>query len=119
MTSRDKRRGTAVVGPFRVADPRWGMARLPLLPDDDPAPGEPVDPVTAEGMYLSSELHTASSPEHVQRGRITTRAYQVRARRRTTPQGVFAAVAEIDIGDGEARLVLGSQRHTRSYPNPA
>lgn len=119
MTSGDKRRGTAVVGPFRVADPRWGMARLPLLPDDDPAPGEPVDPVTAEGMFLSSELHTASSPEHVQRGRITTRAYQVRARRRTTPQGVFAAVAEIDIGDGEARLVLGSQRHTRSYPNPA
>jgi thiopeptide-type bacteriocin biosynthesis protein len=95
------------------------MARLPLLPNDDPAPGEPVDPVTAEGMFLSSELHTVSAPEHAQRRRITTRAYQIRARRRTTPQGVFAAVAEIDIGDGEARLVLGFQRHTRSYPNPA
>jgi thiopeptide-type bacteriocin biosynthesis protein len=95
------------------------MARFPLLPDDDPAPGEPVDPVTAEGMYLSSELHTASAPAHAQRRHITTRAYQIRARRRTTPQGVFAAVAEIDIGDGEARLVLSSQHHTHSYPNPA
>lgn len=118
MTSRGKRRGTAVVGPFRVADPRRGMARLPLLPEGDPAPGEPVDPITAEGIFLSSELHIASSPEHAQQRRATTRAYQIRTRRRTTPQGVFAAVAEINTREEEVQLVMGPQRRTRSYPNP-
>lgn len=103
---------------FRVADFGLGMARLPVLPDIDPAPDEEVDPITAEGMFLSSELHVASSPEHAQRRRATTRAYQIRARRRTTPQGVFAAVAEIGIGDGKPAMFVGPRLWTRSYPDP-
>lgn len=117
MTDRDMPGGMTMAEPFRIADPTRGMARLPLLPEGDPAPGEPVDPITAEGMFLSCGIEPASSPELTGRRRLTERAYQIRMRRRTTPQGVFAAVAEISYGD-HACLVIGSQRRTISYPNP-
>lgn len=108
----------ASTGPFRVGDARLGMARVPMLPDDDPPPQGFAEPVVAEGMYLSSEVHADTSPEDIERRRATTRAFQIRARRRTTPQGVFAAVADLEITDTTTSLTVGDVR-TRSYPSPA
>lgn len=117
MSSHDRRRGTAFTTPFRVADARWGMARVPVLPYDDPDPGAPVEPVVAEGMFLSSDIHADSSPERVARRHATVRAFQIRARRRATPQGVFAAVSELEIADTGDDLTVRTGR-VRSYPNP-
>jgi thiopeptide-type bacteriocin biosynthesis protein len=94
------------------------MARVPVLPDDDPAPQGCAEPVVAEGMFLSSDVHSDTSPDDIERRRATTRAFQIRARRRTTPQGVFAAVAGLEITDAATSLTVGDVR-TRSYPSPA
>ncbi|MGH3160213.1 MAG: lantibiotic dehydratase [Streptosporangiaceae bacterium] len=118
MSGRSRLPGTASTAPFRVGNARLGMARVPVLPDDDPAPHTGAEPVVAEGMFLSSEVHADTSPEDVERRLATTRAFQIRARRRTTPQGVFAAVADLQITDAATSLTVGDVR-TRSYPSPA
>jgi hypothetical protein len=117
VTKQDGRRGTVLPAPFRVADARWGMARVPVLPHDDLEPGGQVEPVVAEGVFLCSDIHALSSPGRAGRWRATTRAFQIRARRRTTPQGVFAAAAELEVGDGRFCLTVHIGR-VRSYPNP-
>ncbi|HEX5494126.1 MAG TPA: lantibiotic dehydratase [Mycobacteriales bacterium] len=116
VTGHSGRRGMAISTPFRVGDPRQGMARVPLLPDEDPEPEAP-EPVVAEGMFISSEVNADSSPERAGRRRVTARAYQIRARRRTTPQGVFAAVAELRVADIGTVLTVGDIQ-ARSYPSP-
>lgn len=118
MSGRSRLPGTVSTAPFRVGDARLGMARVPVLPDDGPAPQGFAEPVVAEGMFLSSEVHADTSPEHIERRRATTRAFQIRARRRTTPQGVFAAVADLEITDAATSLTVGDVR-ARSYPSPA
>ncbi len=117
MNGRSQMRGTALTTPFRVGDVRRGMARVPLLPDDDPDPDAPVERVVAEGMFLSSEMNPDTSSERIERRHATARAYQIRARRRTTPQGVFAAVADLEIADTGTDLIVDGI-HARSYPSP-
>lgn len=90
------------------------MARIPMLPDGPP--GDSVEPVVAEGIFLSSELDADASAANHERQRATIRAFQIRARQRTTPQGVFAAVAELRFDEGSPSI--GAGRRTRTYPNP-
>lgn len=108
----------AVIGWFRPADPQWGLARLALLPEVGNVPDEPLDPITAEGILLSSDLYLKSGSTTSRRRRLTERAYQARARHRTTPQGVFAAVAELDVDPNRTCLRMGRRQCTRSYPSP-
>lgn len=123
MRGRSQIRGTALTTPFRAVDPRWGTARVPLLPDDVPDAAADsdasVDPVVAEGMFLSSEMDadTDTSAERLERRHATARAFGIRARRRTTPQGVFAAVADLEIAEVGSDLTVGGIR-ARSYPSP-
>ncbi|WP_244409074.1 lantibiotic dehydratase [Stackebrandtia nassauensis] len=117
MTSHSTRRGTAFTTPFRVADPRSGLARLPLL-HNDPSPNTSIDPVVAEGMFLCSEIHADVSPDSAEQRRATERAFDIRARRRTTPQGVFAGVTELDINVAASTLSVRTEHKVRSYPNP-
>lgn len=118
VTGRGRRRGGANFGLFRVADATLGMARLPLLAADHPGSDASMEPVVAEGVFLFSQLHAGSSPERVERRRATMRAYQIRARTRPTPQGVFAGAAELKITETESVLALGAKHEARSYPNP-
>ncbi|WP_280101485.1 lantibiotic dehydratase [Stackebrandtia nassauensis] len=113
-----KRGGAAGTGPFRLADPRFGLARLALLPDNDPGPATPTDPVVVEGMFLSSEVDADTAPDHADRRLATQRAFDIRARRRTTPQSVFAAVADVEFTDASPDLAIGTAHRVRTYPNP-
>lgn len=116
MTSRNARRGAAYTGLFRVADPSRGMARIPLLPYDLET-GEGTNQIVTEGMHLCSDMRHDASIENEERRRATARAFEIRTGRRTTPQGVFAAVAELTFTDGAAHLAMGATR-ARSFPSP-
>jgi thiopeptide-type bacteriocin biosynthesis domain len=117
VTGQEARRETALSAPFRVADASRGMARVPMLPHDDPEPDGQLEPVVAEGIFLCSDIRALSPPGQAERRRATTRAFQIRARRRTTPQGVFAAAVELQVDDGGLDLTVRTGP-VRSYPNP-
>lgn len=92
------------------------LARLPLLPakgDEDHG-----DDLLREGMFLASrslgEDHTPGARAH-----HTMRAYELRARGRPTPHGVFAGVAVADVVNGPACLQVGAGHRARSNPSAA
>ena len=51
--------------------------------------------------------------------RETVRAYEIRARFRPTPHGVFAGVADVRFTDNTGELGLGGNHRARSAPSPA
>jgi thiopeptide-type bacteriocin biosynthesis protein len=89
------------------------LARLPLLPTD----GD-VDGLLDEGIFLASR-HVDVEEASTDRARQTRRAYELRARWRPTPQGVFAGVALADVVDGPGRLCVGDRHRARTHPSAA
>ncbi|MDH6107949.1 lantibiotic dehydratase [Kitasatospora sp. MAP12-44] len=92
-----------------VPDP-VALARLPLLAADSPKAGGLI----TEGLFLASrDLDGAAG------GALARAAYELRARTRTTPNGVWAAAATAHLVPGEPVLLLGEQHRCATLPNPA
>ncbi len=100
------------------------LARVPLLPAAgyDGRAGA-VDPLLAEGMFLASRPVSAAAAAGCRAGdgrlAATVRAYELRARFRPTPHGVFAGVAAAAVGGDAADLCLGGGHRVRTGPGPA
>ncbi|HEX5113642.1 MAG TPA: lantibiotic dehydratase [Pseudonocardiaceae bacterium] len=115
MTSaRALERAGRSAGLFSVHPTAPILARLPLLPAEG---GEDHgNGLLREGMFLASrslgEDHARST-----RARHTVRAYELRARWRPTPHGVFAGVALAGVVDGPACLQMGAGHRARSNPS--
>lgn len=111
-------------GPFVVLSGSTVLVRIPLLPaaecGSQPAA---VDPLLVEGMFIASrQTGTATLVAcHAERVRLaaTVRAYELRARFRPTPHGVFAGVAVARVTDSGADLCLGGEHRVRTCPSPA
>ena len=115
----------------RVFDVRpAALARIPLLPAlvpelaDQPEPaGEPgprYHPVLREAVFLASrQVETGEEDAAASGSRVsaTLRGYELRARWRPVPNGVFAAAAPARIGDGPAVLRLGGGHRACSVPS--
>lgn len=102
--------------PFAASGAVAALARVPLLPAA-PSPGEPGGSLLAEAVLLASRQ--ASAAGGTARRAVTMRGYELRARWRPTPLGVFAGVAEASFGPGEARLTVGAGHRCRSHPGTA
>ena len=99
------------------------LARIPLLPA---LPGGNAavagDPVLAEGIFLASrQAGTAADrggplPDPGGRLAATLRGYEIRARFRPTPNGVFAGACRASIGHEAASLSLGAGHRARTIP---
>lgn len=115
MTSaRALRRARQDTGPFSRHPTAPILARLPLLPVDG---GEDyADCLLREGMFLASRS-LGDDRTSTARARYTVRAYELRARGRPTPHGVFAGVVLADVVDGPARLQVGAGHRARSNPS--
>ncbi|MGH3849956.1 MAG: lantibiotic dehydratase, partial [Pseudonocardiaceae bacterium] len=101
------------------------LARIPLLPAADSRETVPgADALLAEGIFLASRqvVSDADLPAR-DRSRIasTHRGYEIRARLRPTPHGVFAGVALARFaGRGEIpSLRLGAGHRARTNPSAA
>ena len=108
-------------GPFTVLSGSTVLARIPLLPacgQQGNLPGA-ADPLLAEGMYIASRHASAAPGAGRDRLAVTARAYELRARFRPTPHGVFAGVAAAEITSGAPDLLLGAGHRARTYPSPA
>ncbi|MBB5937229.1 thiopeptide-type bacteriocin biosynthesis protein [Streptomyces zagrosensis] len=92
------------------------MARIPLRPG---AGGEEADgeALLEEGMFLASR--SAEQAQATERGRVTRRAYDLRSRTRTTPHGIFAAVAAAPLTASTSVLRLGDAHRAVTVPSPA
>ncbi|MFF2618765.1 lantibiotic dehydratase [Kitasatospora sp. NPDC058046] len=86
------------------------LARLPLLAADGTKGGDLV----TEGLFLTSrDLERASD------GAPARAAYDLRARTRTTPNGVWAASTLARLEPGEPVLLLGAEHRCATLPSPA
>ncbi|WP_078891407.1 lantibiotic dehydratase [Streptomyces sp. NRRL S-350] len=86
------------------------LARLPLLPADSTKAGG----LLAEGLFLASrDLDTTSG------GVLARAAYDLRARTRTTPNGVWAAATTARLAAGEPLLLLGEEHRCATLPSAA
>lgn len=111
-------------GPFAVLNGSTVLARIPLLPaavyGSQPTA---VDPLLVEGMFIASrQTGTAAAAAcHAEQVRLaaTVRAYDLRARFRAMPHGVFAGVTVARVTDSDADLCLGSEHRVRTCPSPA
>ncbi|MFE4512618.1 lantibiotic dehydratase [Kitasatospora sp. NPDC056783] len=86
------------------------LARLPLLAADSTKAGG----LATEGLFLTSrdlDGAPASAPARA--------AYDLRARTRTTPNGVWAATTTADLTLGEPVLLLGAEHRCATLPSPA
>lgn len=101
--------------PFAVLSGSTVLARIPLLPGagggSQSAAG---DPLLVEGMFIASRQAGATTvaacdAEH-DRLAATIRAYELRARFRPTPHGVFAGVAVARVTDGGALILRVCER---------
>lgn len=101
---------------FTVPAGGRALARVPVLPVGDASdPGS----LLAEGMFLASRQADAAARGSLSAGRrlaATLRGYEIRARSRPTPNGVFAGVALAGFGK-PASLVLGTGHQARTYPS--
>ncbi|MEU5162354.1 lantibiotic dehydratase [Streptomyces sp. NPDC020875] len=90
------------------------MGRVPLTA----AEGGPPDPagLFAEGLLLASRATADAAGSD--RAAITRTAYAIRARTRTTPHGVWCAVAPVVLADGPSLLRLGTDHRPVSTPAP-
>jgi lantibiotic biosynthesis protein len=118
-------RGEAVARrPFAVLPAATALARVPLLPSDPYEAVPPsAEPLLIEGMFLASRpasaaLAQAGQPADDSRLTATVRGYEIRARTRPTPHGVFAGVALACFSGEVAGLQLGAGHRTRSNPAP-
>ena len=107
--------------PFTVMSGSTVLARIPLLPACGQQGNRPgaADPLLAEGMYIASRHASAAGGAERDQVAVTTRAYELRARFRPTPHGVFAGVAAAEITSGAPDLLLGAGHHAQTYPSPA
>ena len=115
----------------RVFDVRpAAVARIPLLPvpatmlagqpELAGGPGPTGDPVLHEAVFLASrQVETGEEDATASGSRVsaTLRGYELRARWRPVPNGVFAAAAPARIGGGPAVLRLGAGHRACSVPS--
>lgn len=111
-------------GPFAVLNGSTVLARIPLLPAAEyGSQSGTVDPLLVEGLFVASrQAGTATVAAcHAEQVRLaaTVRAYELRARFRPTPHGVFAGVAVARVTDSGADLCLGGEHRVRTCPSPA
>jgi lantibiotic biosynthesis protein len=108
-------------GAFVVQPAMEGLARIPLLPALRHESSPVLDPLLIEGMFLASrQAGAAALAEHhgdSNRLAATVRGYEIRARFRPTPHGVFAGVAPTHFAHGPASLHLGGRHRARSNPS--
>ncbi|WP_283137077.1 lantibiotic dehydratase family protein, partial [Rhizohabitans arisaemae] len=93
------------------------LARIPLLPATGAGGPGPTDGLVAEGMFLASRAVEVGDRRD-DRMQATLRAYELRARFRPTPHGVFAGVALASVDDGGGELLVGGAHLVRTYPHP-
>jgi thiopeptide-type bacteriocin biosynthesis protein len=105
------------VRPFLVHPSAAVLARLPLLPAEHPTAVRGGG-LVREGMFLASRQLGANVPATGQLA-VTARGYELRARFRPTPHGVFAGVAVAHLASEPARLRLGDRHRARSNPSGA
>ncbi|MEO3859744.1 lantibiotic dehydratase [Acrocarpospora sp. B8E8] len=104
------------------------LVRTPLLPDGtgDLIPeGAGAHPVVEEGIGLATRQADAILAEAIRaplgRAALTVRGYELRARSRPTPQGVFAGVSIAMIAAGPCErpsFVMGDAHRAFSRPSP-
>ncbi|MEU9835907.1 lantibiotic dehydratase [Streptosporangium sp. NPDC048047] len=81
-------------------------------------------PLLAEGLFLSSrhlqaqERHGAAAAGLHQRMAQTLRAYELRARHRCVPSGVFAGVSLATTGGPLSSMTVGAAHRPRTNPAP-
>ncbi|WP_431782077.1 lantibiotic dehydratase [Streptomyces chumphonensis] len=93
------------------------MARIPLRPYQG---GSTVsDGLLAEGVFLASRSAEQVVLAGEKGGRATLRAYDLRSRRRTTPQGVFTGVAAASLTGRTPTLRLDATHRAVTTPSPA
>ncbi|HUY47101.1 MAG TPA: lantibiotic dehydratase [Streptosporangiaceae bacterium] len=108
--------------PFAVHAASPPLARIPLLPACPREQSSPEpDPLLTEGIFLASRqvgrAVTERGPGDCGQLAATLRGYEIRARSRPTPHGVFAGVARARF-TGEASLRLGAGHQARTNPGP-
>ncbi|RAY16217.1 lantibiotic dehydratase [Actinomadura craniellae] len=101
--------------PIFTARPR-ALARIPLLPEPGRDCVGPAHPLLDEAITLASSS-AREAAEHGEVGRLTWRAYRIRAQTRTTPHGVFAGVTKASFA-ATANLRMGADHETVTYPDP-
>ncbi|MDB1086179.1 lantibiotic dehydratase [Streptomyces sp. ACA25] len=98
------------------------LARIPLRPAVS-VPEEASAGLLAEGIFLASramgQAAEATPAADDARTAATRRAYDIRSRTRTTPHGVFAAVAPARFADQPAVLRLGAAHRAITTPSAA
>jgi hypothetical protein len=96
------------------------LARIPLCPADSGVESGSLDPIVVEGITLSSREASPSVLDASGDDRLaaTVRAYDRRARLRTTPRAVFAGVQTVVIAEDGCTLRLGGHHRSRSAPSP-
>ncbi|MEV0192225.1 lantibiotic dehydratase [Kitasatospora purpeofusca] len=92
-----------------VSDP-VALARLPLLAAD----GTKAGGLLTEGLFLTSR-DLDGAPD----GAPARAVYDLRARTRTTPNGVWAAATTARLARGEPVLLLGEEHRCATLPSPA
>lgn len=102
------------IRPFLAIPAAAVLARLPLWPAAHTPSA--AGGLLREGMYLASRQLDTGIPS-TGRLAITERGYELRARFRPTPHGVFAGVALADVVNEPARLRLSDQHRARSIPS--
>lgn len=111
-------------GPFAVLNGSTVLARIPLLPAAEyGSQSGVVDPLLVEGLFIASRQAGMATVAacHAEQVRLaaTVRAYELRARFRPTPHGVFAGIAVARVTDSDAGLCLGGEHRVRTCPSPA
>ncbi|MFE4664625.1 lantibiotic dehydratase [Streptomyces sp. NPDC056716] len=102
----------------RLFDPGpMAMARIPLRPLLGPA-AENSEGLLDEGIFLASRSAEQAAPG-TGRAAATRIAYDLRSRHRTTPHGVFAAVAEATLSAPAPELRLGRRHRALTALTPA
>ena len=104
--------------PFEVMSGIPVLARIPLMPATGREPSSTGDLLVAEGMFLASRAVDGGASSRDDRLRDTVRAYELRARFRPTPHGVFAGAAIASLNGGDSELRLGGGHRARTYPHP-
>jgi len=110
--------------PFAPQSGIGTLARIPLLPACPRDPSSPsADALLAEGMFLASRQTGAAiarAGHQADPGRLaaTLRGYEIRARSRPTPHGVFAGVALARFAAEAASLHMGSDHRARTSMRP-
>jgi thiopeptide-type bacteriocin biosynthesis protein len=96
----------------------YAMARIPLAPTTPDGMAVAAPGLIAEGVFLASRSLDGADPDD-HRVRASRTAYALRARTRTTPHGVWCAVAAASLDAEGTTLQLGDRHRCDTVPNPA